>query len=185
MNYFTLFLYRKQFVQLNLPPSGLEAMLDLSSSGSASNPGFSKSTLLLTGLLNNYYTILLYIACMILWSWVIIIKNIARAGILAPGRMFVQAGGYFVQNDSKMSKIRLIILYSESYTIIGHFCPKPFGLFFYCSFILTQIPAFMFSKAILTLFWKHVFKSNINAVLETCNYNLCVILTDTRISKFV
>ena len=53
----------------------------------------------------------------------------ARAGILAPGRMFVQAGGYFVQNDSKMSKIRLIILYSESYTIIGHFCPKPFVLF--------------------------------------------------------
>ena len=49
---------------------------------------------------------------------------------MAPGHVFVQAGGYFVQNDSKMSKIRLIILYSESYTIIGHFCPKPFGLFF-------------------------------------------------------
>ena len=53
----------------------------------------------------------------------------ARADILAAGRVFVQAGGYFVQNDSKMSKIRLIILYSESYTNIGHFCPKPFGLF--------------------------------------------------------
>jgi len=31
-------------VQPNLPPSVLEAMLDLSSSGSASNPGSSKST---------------------------------------------------------------------------------------------------------------------------------------------
>ena len=36
-----------------------------------------------------------------------------------------------------MSKIRLLILYSESYTIIGHFCPKPFGLFIFLSFLLT------------------------------------------------
>ena len=28
-----------------------------------------------------------------------------------------------------LSKMRLKKLYSESYTIIGHFCPKPFGLF--------------------------------------------------------
>ena len=57
--------------------------------------------------------------------------------------VFVQAGRYFVQNDSKMSKIRLIILYSESYTIIGHFCPKPFGLFvvdFYLLLFLKKEP---------------------------------------------
>lgn len=64
--------------------------------------------------------------------------NECFAGILAPGHVFAQAGGYFVQNDSKISQIRLIILYSESYTIIGHFCPKPFGLLLYIWSILNH-----------------------------------------------
>ena len=38
-----------------------------------------------------------------------------------------------VQESSGLVKIRLLILYSESYTIIGDFCPKPFGLFL-CSY---------------------------------------------------
>ena len=33
------------------------------------------------------------------------------------------------RDSSGVVKIRLLFLYSESYTIIGDFCPKPFGLF--------------------------------------------------------
>ena len=36
-----------------------------------------------------------------------------------------------VQKGSKMSKICLPILYSDSYTIFGDFCPKPFGLYLF------------------------------------------------------
>ena len=33
----------------------------------------------------------------------------------------------YVWNVSKMSKIRLLMLYSDSFTIIDHLCPKPLG----------------------------------------------------------
>ena len=57
-----------------------------------------------------------------------------RADSGGPGwtRMDLDGPGWTqtVQESSGLVKIRLLILYSESYTIIGDFCPKPFGLFF-------------------------------------------------------
>ena len=56
-----------------------------------------------------------------------------RADSGGPGwtRMDLDGPGWTqtVQESSGLVKIRLLILYSESYTIIGDFCPKPFGLF--------------------------------------------------------
>ena len=49
-----------------------------------------------------------------------------------------------VQESSGLVKIRLLILYSESYTIIGDFCPKPFGLFFF-EFFVTNFTFVYFS----------------------------------------
>ena len=58
-----------------------------------------------------------------------------RADSGGPGwtRMDLDGPGWTqtVQESSGLVKIRLLILYSESYTIIGDFCPKPFGLFIY------------------------------------------------------
>ena len=53
-----------------------------------------------------------------------------------------------VQESSELVKIRLLILYSESYTIIGDFCPKPFGLFYilFFEFILCSLALWKYAR---------------------------------------
>ena len=67
-----------------------------------------------------------------------------------------------------MSKIRLLILYSESFTIIGHFCPKPFGLFF--NILISKKSINFFFNIILI---SRIFSEHDLAVLDYLSDYIC------------